>query len=603
MKSLITFVSLLLLCTEPLFAQQTTAFNRYPDAGSDYMKDGIPLSDGDMLFLGYRRIMRTDANGILKWNRNFSILLSKALPCSNSTLMVAGILSNGFCIGKMDTSGHVLWMNRLYRSSRTTIASVINTYDHKIVIQAVDSLRTLIIKADTSGNILWSRHFYNAPVSSISPGASLFPGNLIELPDHNYAVMTTTIAPISTFSGPVGTASMLKVSPNGDLLWARKMSYYIPPFTTATRGFAGADIFRLSNNTFACSIYSGSCTTLITDTLGNPISGPVIFVPMISKVVSEWPVGTVNIFEVGGENSDVIVSHTAPQLIKSSLDLSTVNVTRYLPPGAVNLPPYGFTFDVSFQRADRQFVFAGLCESHGFAANSDGHSIIVTDSNGYQSCTSLAGSIVPSTDTSLHAIAITMLVDSGINVQPITYTDSLVPMRHCNCDSMPVARFGLTNIGSTIYFHDSSTHALTHTWYFGDQSQADTNTNPVHTYTDSLNHYITLTVTNHCGSGIYRYHLTPADTVQPPPPPPPTGVNVASTRPVYQLFPNPARTQLHVSPALPAGIDLHVYDELGRMVTTKKSSDNISLTGLSAGHYLLVFVKDAVPYKLRFVKW
>ena len=71
----------------------------------------------------------------------------------------------------------------------------------------------------------------------------------------------------------------------------------------------------------------------------------------------------------------------------------------------------------------------------------------------------------------------------------------------------PVADFSLTIQGSTVALTDESQNATSWLWDFGDGYQS-TLSNPVHTYQETGNFMICLTVTNECGSN------TKCDTVR-----------------------------------------------------------------------------------------
>ena len=149
----------------------------------------------------------------------------------------------------------------------------------------------------------------------------------------------------------------------------------------------------------------------------------------------------------------------------------------------------------------------------------------------------------------------------------------------------PVADFSLTIQGSTVVLTDESQNATSWLWDFGDGYQS-TLVNPVHTYQETGNFIICLTVSNECGSDTkcdtVRIALTEIDNI-----------NIASQ---MILSPNPVSDVLSIQlpEKINSSIEVSVVNASGIIVyhqyetIVKENTIKISCTNLQPGIYFIL---------------
>jgi len=541
------FLSLLLILFFQSSLGQTPAFNRYSDpfSGGYYnyignaTTDVVQLENSDLLLTAsvhsYPALMRTDKNGVEKWTKvlyssDYIFNLIQLIPYDATTVYILGNVSfsapYGLVLIKADTAGNIIWSKHILKGSRTIANSMIKTYDNNFVVFASDSGDvSLLMKFDTSGGQIWSRRFftnYQEPLITGIPyggyGPFEGPGNIVELPDHSITMATNTILPFSiNGTTTYNVATIIKTSENGNILWAKKLQPLPGPFgyfrTDPLLSYVG-DIFYTSDNNYLLAI--GGNYTLRADSNGNVIPGYGVYGQFLLNFVSEYPAGNINIVENGSNCcGDVILGAYNFVLFHASPDFLSVRANSQQVPASFLYDQNSYT-SVGHVRqlSDKRIACTG---SLTYITGSNFVStLIITDSIGHEDCTAQDFPYSPGFDSGLHSYPAPINTDSGITIQSFVVSDSLVTIYHCNCDSLPKAKFGVTNYGLTVYCHDSSHNALTYLWNFGDGT-TDTARNPVHNYSN-LYYTITLTVYNNCGNDVYSYHLYPSlvnDSLQP----------------------------------------------------------------------------------------
>jgi len=519
------------------FSQGVPAFNRYPDPffastynESNSTSDVVQLQNSDLLLTGaihnQPALFRTDLNGIRKWvkvlyDSGYSFNLGQIILFNASTIYMLGSISYpqyGAILIKADTSGNIIWSKRIFKIKQTSAISMIKTYDDKFVIFASDTSGSVLVKIDTSGTAVWNKRYYTnytpAPTYAYPYGGYAYdgPGNIIELPDHSITLATTMLQMFVPNSGYGYTAAtIIKVDSNSNILWAKKIQPSIPtgffymyngPSVTGV-----GDIFYGSDHNYILSMTGNY--TIKTDSNANPIYGNGFSASYPLNFISEYPQGTVNIVENGGMCcGDVFEAGINFVFFRADIGFTSLNAIEQKSPGKdiVGPGPYLYAGHVR-QLTDKRIVFTGYTANP--SNDNRGGIILITDSTGNENCTSKSSSNNLYLDTGLHSYNATINTDTGITIQPLALNDSLQPIPHCNCDSLPRADFGISISGLTVYCHDSSQNALNYQWSFGDGTWAYTQ-NPSHTYATSLNYTITLQVSNNCGADVYTYQIFPS---------------------------------------------------------------------------------------------
>ena len=165
-------------------------------------------------------------------------------------------------------------------------------------------------------------------------------------------------------------------------------------------------------------------------------------------------------------------------------------------------------------------------------------------------------------------------------------TSSLVKSEYINITTTePNAAFDFTRVGTTLTFENLSTDAATYSWNFGDGTTSAVE-NPIHTFTDEGNYFVTLSAFNGCGE----------DTVT-------TSVIASSINEVpdflesLNVFPNPTTGQFSIraNGDLDGQVDIEIYGIDGRRVATRQATAfggrleaTFDLLQASPGQYLVI---------------
>lgn len=531
-KYFILFI--LTLCSLQSFSQGVPAFNRYPDPLFNYFdgnstSDVIQLQNSDLLLTGsvhnYPALIKTDLNGVRKWAKvlytsGYTFNLGQIILYDASTVYMLGNISSsqyGAILIKADTSGNIIWSKRIFKINQTAAITMLKTYDNKFLVFASDTSGSVLVKIDTSGNQVWSKRYYTTitmtPFGAYPYGGYAYdgPGNIVELPDHSITMAVTTLQSyLSYVSTGFTSATIIKTDTLGNITWAKKLQPTPPPVMFFPSGpvLTGVgDIFYASDHNYILTM-NGNYTMKI-DSNGNAINGNSFSANHPLKVISESPQGTINIVEDGGPCcGDVIIFNDNIVFFQADINFNSVTAKQEKDPDyyTTNDNAYLYTGNVR-QLSDKRFVFTGGTGNYG--TYNRGGIILITDSVGNQSCISHTYATSLSFDSGLHTTTATIYSDTGISLTSITVNDSLLPIPHCNCDSLPHARFGVSISGLTVTCHDSSQNVLSYYWDFGDGGTSALQ-NPVHTYTTSINHTITLQASNNCGSDNYSFQLYPS---------------------------------------------------------------------------------------------
>ena len=158
----------------------------------------------------------------------------------------------------------------------------------------------------------------------------------------------------------------------------------------------------------------------------------------------------------------------------------------------------------------------------------------------------------------------------------------------------PSAAYTWTNSYVTGMFTNTSTSAgssATYAWDFGDGSGTSTDENPSYVYSAAGTYYVTVTVTNACGSDTYGDSVT-LTTV---------GLEEIAGLGTIAVYPNPSNGifQLDVNFNEAADLDIVVVNMLGEEVAVKEinasngiHSDVIDLSTSASGVYFLKVISD-----------
>ena len=163
-------------------------------------------------------------------------------------------------------------------------------------------------------------------------------------------------------------------------------------------------------------------------------------------------------------------------------------------------------------------------------------------------------------------------------------------------DLMPQASYSV-GTGNNVTFTNTSTHATSYLWSFGD-GQTDTASNPTHHYTASGSYHAYLVA---IGCKRDTLYFTVNVNV--------TGVAEHHSATNFTLAPNPAHNLLNISSPLftTDSYQILITNSLGQTVYTSQTSaatqQSIDLTALATGMYIIsVTDKGEVVYRDKFLK-
>lgn len=175
---------------------------------------------------------------------------------------------------------------------------------------------------------------------------------------------------------------------------------------------------------------------------------------------------------------------------------------------------------------------------------------------------------------------------------------SLTLEDHITVNDVPTPNFDFTTLDTEVTFNNlSSDNADSYAWDFGDGNVSDEE-NPVHTYANSGDYEVTLTVTNECGD------VTFSSTVS---------VMVSSIDDLdyltsFNLFPNPFTNQININADFSKLVSgsIEIYSNLGEKIISEEFLNlnsikkTMSLEHLSSGVYLvkLTSVEGSVMRKV-----
>lgn len=151
----------------------------------------------------------------------------------------------------------------------------------------------------------------------------------------------------------------------------------------------------------------------------------------------------------------------------------------------------------------------------------------------------------------------------------------------------PVASFTSATTFATVSFTNTTpvTGNSTYLWDFGDGSTS-TQMNPIHVYNNILSYFVTLTVTNECGTNVYSDSVTTSSV----------GLDDLFLNGDVSVFPNPSKGEFTIDMNLITSSDITVRVEnmLGAIVYESTPgivhgaySENITLGNAPAGMYFV----------------
>lgn len=574
----------------------------------EYATDIAQLSDKNLLVTATDRIiLKTDKHALAKWAKKYSsptdsFQFRKILPDYQNAAYLLG--TNFLC--KADSSGKIVWAKKYYVSASTQLCSIIKCYDKNLLISASDSNHVIIIKADTVGNVLWSKHYYN--------DVAFHTGNvdIAEMPDHSIAIVSTVCNydyNFINFSGnyiPSANILLLKTDKNGNLLWSKKTgnvykkySYIMLNGNYDSFGTYGGHLIGASDNsivvTFSNSGNSGggipidgggryylSCSVAKYDSLGNPLfiaeSGSIS--GNVAPPVSEGPKGTLNILG-------------AFYLLKTDLNFQSSSAISYAPRGSYPPASYRpcisggydyFKFTNMSKFSNNQVAIVG-----GAIQRSSGINILLTDTDGFESCTSAKISYYLNSDTLLKTDTVNLKTSIGIFSMPISIKDSTISISRCNCDSVPNINFSFKVNGDTVKTVNSTTNANAFRWKLDGFDMANnTLRDIVFNLKDTFDHCLILTAYNRCAVNTSTsLSISVKDT---------SGfVNYIfhqiSTGYVISVYPNPAISTITIESSIVKPYTIQLLNMLGETVYSIKEmitgKTTIDLGILPKGIYIV----------------
>ena len=176
------------------------------------------------------------------------------------------------------------------------------------------------------------------------------------------------------------------------------------------------------------------------------------------------------------------------------------------------------------------------------------------------------------------------------------------------CDSItiicpaPVAKFSYVDSGLTVNFSDSSTGAANWLWDFGDGIGTSTAKDTTYTYASAGAYWVTLTVTNPCGSDTTT-RLVAVDVL---------GINEIWLSYKIKLYPNPNDGNFQIDYQLSEGEkgNFTIFDIMGKMLlsynlVSEKNTLKISESALNNGLYFYKIIIDnnvVITDKLLIIK-
>lgn len=140
-------------------------------------------------------------------------------------------------------------------------------------------------------------------------------------------------------------------------------------------------------------------------------------------------------------------------------------------------------------------------------------------------------------------------------------------------------------------FQNSSQHAETYTWNFGDGTQSS-QMNPVHTYTNSGQYTVTLTA-ERCGTTSVKTFSIDTNALS---------VKDSKMANVF-LYPNPGKDNVYIQSDKIVE-SLMISDSSGRILNIKNNGNIVNVTALESGVYYfkIKFKNDDLAYIIKFLK-
>ena len=162
--------------------------------------------------------------------------------------------------------------------------------------------------------------------------------------------------------------------------------------------------------------------------------------------------------------------------------------------------------------------------------------------------------------------------------------------------TLPQPAFSQTNSANVYNFNYTGTNPYTTiSWDFGDGTPLSNVANPTHTYAAPGSYNVCVTVTDDCGSDTACQTINTVGT----------GINNIPGFVNISIYPNPTAQQIIIDNA-EAGTVLDIYNNTGSLVLHSKlkgDKDNVDVSGLSSGIYLMRFInKEGGQGSRTFVK-
>ena len=580
--------AILLFCVIfPFIISGQTFYKRY---GNSFSGIVVTTSQDSNLLIGTNPpgLLKTDLSGNFIFQKSYagfsiSTMINSIVSSEENgaflTLTVNNLYDKGAWLLKVDSLGNPIWLKKLTLSTSTTTSGLIKLHDGNLLLTGTDSSSALVVKIDTSGHEIWSKRFHNnyQQTQKVSPPVELpdhtiiFCGGLIE----NFTCLTN-VPPYHPTPITSQLAYSIKLDSVGNIIFSKGFYFTTQPYYQNGIYLYGTNVFRSSENKIYLSYgvyYIGMWENSTYFYLARLNENGIFEIAKTGYEI--YPPKIIN------ENSDssfnVLFNNSTASLSKFDFNFNCLNRVIYYPFGSISNPLANVTLYSAIALPNKKLVFTGNI-SGASSGVQNGVSLLLSDSTGYEDCTSLIlGPYVPSIDTLYTAHDLVFQIDTGITIQNIIISSSNISPNICFCIDNPIANFSFILSDSVVSFTNTSTLATSYHWYFGDGGSS-TEENPIHTYSDTGTFQVSLYVFNNCGMDLITFPIF-IDSVN-------SIETINTLKNAVSLFPNPANNLLHVNTGFPF-TNYEIINSTGETLYRTDFNNEIDVSFLSPGIYLL----------------